>query len=218
MGTTLPLTPDELLSTTRAVRRRLDLTRPVARELIEECLRLALQAPTPSNMQNWHFVVVDDAERRGAIADWYRKGWEIYVTLPVAAPNLPVDGPERKALQMRITDSAQYLADHFHEVPAFLIPCIAPRADGGEAIIQCSFYGGIMQAAWSFQLAARARGLGSCWTTIHLMFEREVAEIVGIPYDEVQQTALICLGHARGTRFAPAPREPLETKLHWDRW
>ena len=215
----LPLTPDALLSTTRAVRRRLDLTRPVKRALIEDCLKLALQAPTPSNMQNWQFVIVTDAERRAAIAEHYRRAWEVYLTLPIAAPNLPFEhDPERKALQIRITDSAQYLADHYHQVPVHLITCISPRVDAENALLQCSCYGGIMQAAWSFQLAARARGLGSCWTSLHLMFEREIAEILGLPYDEVQQTALICVGYAKGTDFKPAPREPLETKLHWDRW
>ena len=220
MATTLlPLTPDELLSTTRAVRRRLDLTRPVERTLLEERLELALQAPTPSNMQNWQFIVVDDADTRRAIAEQYRKGWEIYLTMPYAAPNLPFDhDPPRKALQMRITGSAQYLADRFHEVPAHVIPCISPRVEDEGAFLQASCYGGVVQAAWSFQLAARARGLASCWTTIHLMFEREVAEILGLPYEEVQQTGLICVGHARGTEFRPAPREPLTTKLHWDRW
>jgi len=119
---------------------------------------------------------------------------------------------------MRITGSAQYLADHFHQVPLHLIPCISPRVDGDGPLLQCTSYGGVMQAAWSFQLAARARGLASCWTTLHLMYERRVADIIGIPYMEVQQTALICVGYAKATHFKPAPREPLRTKLHWDRW
>lgn len=215
---TLPLTPDALLSTTRSVRRRLDLERPVEPALIERCLELALQAPTGSNIQNWRWVVVTDPATRGAIAEQYRRGWEIYATLPIAAGNLPTESPARAALQRRIMASAQYLADRFHEVPAFVIPCITPRVDHEAPVLQCSFYGSVMQAAWSFQLAARARGLGTCWTSLHLFFEREVAEVLDIPYDEVQQVALIALGHSRGTDFRPAPREPLEAKVHWDAW
>jgi nitroreductase len=215
---TLPLTPDDLLSTTRSVRRRLDLSRPVPRALIARCLELALQAPTGSNMQNWRWVVVDDPASRRAIAEQYRRGWEIYKTLPIAAGNLPTDSPGRAGLQRRIMASAQYLADHFHEVPAFLIPCITPRVADEVPVLQCSFYGSVIQAAWSFQLAARARGLGTCWTTLHLFFEREVAEALGIPYDEVQQVALIAVGYSLGTGFRPAPREPLEGKLHWNAW
>jgi nitroreductase len=214
----LPLTPDELLTTTRSVRRRLDLTRPVERELIEECLQIALQAPTPSNLQNWHFVVVTDADKRAAIAEQYRKAWAIYASLPTAAGNLMFDDPGRNALQSRIMASAHYLADHLHEVPVLLIPCLGMRVEQEPPIFQCSLYGGVIQAAWSFQLAARARGLASCWTSMHLFFEKEVAEIVGIPYDQVAQTALICVAHSKGTDFKPAPREPLATKLHWDAW
>ena len=215
---TLPLTPDALLSTTRSVRRRLDLEKPVSRELLEECLELALQAPTGSNIQNWRWMVVTDAVRRRQVADQYRRGWEIYETLPIAAGNIPTDTPDRAALQTRIMASAEYLAERFHEAPAFVIPCITPRVDQEPPVLQCSFYGSVMQAAWSFQLAARARGLGSCWTSLHLFFEREVAEILGIPYEAVQQVALIVVGHARGTDFRPAPREPLASKVHWNAW
>lgn len=224
------LTPDEVLTTTRAVRRRLDLTRPVARELIEECLEIALQAPTGSNMQNWAFVAVTDPEGRNAIADCYQRGVEIYRDLPFAVHNLPVEGPERKALQLRILGSALYLAERYHEVPAMVIPCLTPRVSAvglapGRASaraqadwVEASLYSSIFPACWSFQLAARARGLASCWTTIHLLYEEDAAEALGIPYEEVQQVGCICVGHAKGADFAPAPREPLATKLHWEVW
>jgi nitroreductase len=215
---TVPLTTDELLTTTRAVRRRLDFTRPVPRSLVEECLECAIQAPTAGNGQYWEFMVVEDAAKKQVIAEHYRKAWEEYLTLPDAVSNLPVEGPERMAEQIRVTASAQYLADHFHLVPILMIPCIHPRADNEEAEAQCSLYGGILPAAWSFQLAARARGLASCWTTLHLMFEREIAELLGIDYTQTQQVAGICLAWSKGTDFKPAPREPLAGKLHWDTW
>ena len=215
---TATLTPDELLSTTRAVRRRLDLRRPLEPSLIEECLELALQAPTGSNLQGWRFVVVTDPERRAAIAEHYQRAFEIYATLPIAASAVPADTPQRAAMQRRIMTSAQYLADHFHEVPAYVIPCITPRTDHEPPVLQCSFYGSVMQAAWSFQLAARARGLGSCWTSLHLMFEEQVADILAIPFAHVQQVALIAVGHVTGGDFHPAVREPLAAKLRWEVW
>ena len=218
MPISVPLTTDELLTTTRAVRRRLDLSRPVPRSLVEECLEVAIHAPTPSNSQYWDFVVVEDPDKKRVIGDHYRQAWEVYLTLPIAASNLPVEGDQRRMEQLRATASAQYLADHYHEVPIMMIPCIHPRADKEEALLQCSFYGGVIQAAWSFQLAARARGLASCWTSLHLMFEREIAGLLGIDYDETQQVAAICLGWSKGTDFKPSPREPLADKLHWDSW
>lgn len=217
MSATLDLSPDELLTTTRAVRRRLDFSKEVPRVLIEECLEIALQAPSASNHQGWHFVVVTDPELRRRIADEYRKAWEIYLTLPVSAGQLPVKTQERKGEQLRVVDSAQYLADHFHEAPAFVIPCIDATFGGEDQVMACTRYGSIMQAAWSFQLAARARGLGTCWTTLHLIFANEVAEILRLP-GTVEQVALIPVGYAKGTDFKPAPREPLAEKLHYDGW
>jgi nitroreductase len=226
----LPLTPDELLTTTRSVRRRLDLERLVERTLIEECLEIAMQAPTGGNIQNWHWIVVTDPERRAEIGDLYRRGVEVYKELPIAAHNLPVEGEERKALQRRIMDSALYLGEHYHEVPAMVVPCVAPRvagvvlpADGTTEqemadFVSVSLYGSVLQAVWSLQLAARARGLASCWTTIQTFYERELAGILGIPYEEVQQIGLLCLAHSRGTEYRPAPREPLEAHAHWDGW
>jgi nitroreductase len=217
MAATLDLSPDELLTTTRAVRRRLDFTREVPRELIEECLEIALQAPSASNHQGWHFVVVTDPEVRRRIADEYRKAWEIYLTLPISAGNLPVTGEARKGEQKRVVDSAQYMADHFEEAPVFLIPCIDATFGGEDNVMSCTRYGSVIQAAWSFQLAARARGLGSCWTTLHLIFAKEVAEILDLP-DSIEQVALIPVGYSKGTDFKPAPREPLAEKLHYNAW
>jgi len=205
------LSPDELLSTTRSVRRRLDLERPVEREVLEECLRLAQQAPTSSYAQNWHFVVVTDAAQRAALGELWRS---------VAGPYLQHRSAAAAADQQvaRIGDAVRHLADHIHEVPVHVIPCVEGRTDGAPAGVQASRWGSIMPAAWSFMLAARARGLGTVWTTFHLRHEREAAEILGIPYDKVMQTALIPVAYTIGTEFKPAARKPLDTMVHWDRW
>lgn len=217
-GHRLPLTVDQLLTTTRSVRKRLDFSRPVERALIDECLSIAIQAPTASNMQGWHFMVVTDPAKRAALAEIYRRAWAIYLTLPVAAPNLKFDDPARNATQVRVTASAQYLADHLQDVPVHVIPCLMGRVESEPAYIQSAYYGSIFPAAWSFMLAARARGLGTAWTSLHLFFEEEAAAILGIPYAEVLQTALIPVAYSKGTDFKPAPRDPLSGLVHWDAW
>jgi nitroreductase len=204
----LELTPDELLSTTRAVRKRLDLTRPVEREVLEECLLLAQQAPTASYSQNWHFVVVTDPEPRAALAELWRA---------VAGPYLERRASPRPEF-VRIGDAVRHLAEHLHEVPVHVIPCVEGRAEYKPNAWAASLYGSIIPAAWSFMLAARSRGLGSVWTTFHLMHEREAAELLGIPYDQVMQVALIPVAYTVGTEFKPGRRKPLDTMVHWDRW
>ena len=214
----LALTPDELLTTTRSVRRRLDLDRPVERALIEECLEIAQQAPTASNRQTWNFVVVTDPHKRAALAELYRRGWDIYQASPSAAMNRSYGDPIRQATQDRVVASGQYLVDHLHEVPVHIVPCFAGRVEGQPPVLVASAYGSVIQAGWSFMLAARARGLASCWTTLHLFVEEEAANVLSIPHDQVTQVALIALGHARGTAFKPAPRDPVSTVVHWDGW
>lgn len=217
-STMLPLSPDDLLSTTRAVRKRLDLSRPVERETISECLAVAQQAPSGSNAQRWHFVVVLDSSRKAAIAELYRRSWAAYVNEPVGAGNLRFGDQERQSTQERVVASASYLAEHFHEVPAQVIPCISGRLEGAPAHRVSSAYASIVPAAWSFQLAARARGLGTCFTTLHLRYEEEAAAVLGIPHAEVTQAGLIVVAHSKGTDFRPAQRDPLERMVHWDRW
>jgi nitroreductase len=207
--TRLELTTDELLSTTRAVRRRLDLGRPVEREVLEECFELAQQAPTAAYMQNWHFVVVTDADKRAAIGELWRQ---------VAYPYLDRDRGPRKGQMLRIIEASVHLADHIHEVPVFVIPCVQGRYEGQPNAIVASMFGSIIPAAWSFMLAARSRGLGTVWTTFHLVHEEEVATILEIPYHEVTQVALIPVAYTIGTDFKPGTRKPLDTMLHWDRW
>lgn len=215
------MAPDELLSTTRTVRRRLDLERPVERGLIEECLALAQQAPSGGNRQGWGFVVVTDPDRRAALGAVYRKGWEVYAregVSPRRAPSSPLRDEAGRARQRRIGASAAHLAESMGRVPAILVPCIRGRTDDEPSVVQASVLGSILPAVWSFMLAARARGLGTAWTTVHLFHEREAAEVLGIPYDEVMQVAMIPIAHTIGDRFSPGAREPLERFVHWEAW
>jgi nitroreductase len=209
------MTPEELLTTTRSVRRRLDLTRPVPRELLTECVEIATQAPTGSNRQQWQWVIVTDAERRSFIGECYRKSWYAY-----AASSRPTFGPEdpRAERQERVRTSARYLADHMGEVPALVLACIEGRVEGQNNLVVAGLYGSILPAAWSFMLAARLRGLGSAYTTLHLAYEREVAEVLGMPFDTVTQAALLPVAYYTGDEFHPAARIPLEGILHWDAW
>ena len=215
----LDLSIDTILTTTRAVRKRLDLTRPIEPELIRKCLELALQAPTASNSQGWHFVVVTDPEIRLALATIYRKGADRYKELMVPVLQKQATSSEQVSRSLaKMLDSGQYLIDHLHEVPVHVIPCIEGRTEHQPIIMQAARWGSIMPAAWSFMLAARSRGLGSSLTSFHLFFEQEAANLLGIPYEQVMQVGLIPVAYTLGTDFNPAPRKPLESVLHSDRW
>ncbi len=215
----LDLSIDTLLTTTRTVRKRLDLARPVEPEVIRECLELALQAPTASYSQDWHFVAVTDPQQRQALATLYRKGAARYMELmaPVFQQRMASSEQEARTLA-RIIDAGQYLIEHLHEVPVHVIPCIQGRTEHLPIIAQAARWGSIMPAAWSFMLAARSRGLGSSLTSFHLFFEQEAAQVLDIPYEEVMQAGLIPVAYTLGTEFKPAARKPLESVLHWDRW
>jgi len=215
---TLSLSPDELLTTTRAVRRRLDFSRPVEREVIEECIAIAHQAPSASNRQNWHFIVVTDSSKRAALASLYRKGAEIYMSLPAANDSERFDDLAKSTTQARVRASAMYLVEHLHEVPVHIIPCIEGRTDGLPTVAQAAQWCSIVPAAWSFMLAARARGLGTTFTSFHLFFEQDAAKLLGIPFEAVMQTALIPAAYTNGVRFKRGPREPLGKIVHWDHW
>lgn len=207
---------DHALTTNRSVRRHLDFEREVPRQLIEECLEIALQAPTGSNRQGWQFVVVTDPEKKRKIGEYYRESWYAYSR--AGRPDYAEDDPRRAQLP-RVVRSAQYLADRFGEVPVMVIPCIEGRVDNGASNqMIAGVYGSILPAAWSFMVAARARGLGTSWTTLHLKYEREVSELLGVPYERYTQAALITLGYATKQDFKPAERIPLERVVHWDRW
>jgi nitroreductase len=208
---TLNLSVDDVLTTTRSVRKRLDLEKPVSREVLVECLELALQAPTGSNAQGWQWVFVDDREKKKALADIYRTAATPYLDLPK-----PEYGDERDEQRPRVYDSAKYLNEHLHEVPVMLIPCLEGRPEGTGA----GFWGSLLPAVWSFMLALRSRGLGSAWTTLHLHGdgEKQAAEILGIPFDKYSQGGLFPIAYTKGTDFRPAKRLPAEQVTHWNNW
>ena len=215
----LNLSVDEVLATTRAVRKRLDFDKPVEPEVIKECLEAALQSPTGSNSQSWQWLVVTDSDQRAALAKLYQQGWELYTQMEgnVQTAYKGVD-EDRISQQSRVLDSATYLAQNFEKVPVMMIPILPGRFEGLPSMASAAMLGSILPGAWSFMLAARERGLGTAWTTIHLMFEEQAAEVLGIDYQSYTQCALITCGYSKGTNFKPAKRPPLETVLHWDRW
>ncbi len=213
------LTADEVLRTTRAIRKRLDFDRPVPRDVIRECLDIAVQAPTGSNRQNWHFVVVTDEAQRNALGDLYRRSVAAAQSdVKTLTRIAPADTEKYDAQTARVTSSAHWFFDHIQRSPGMLIPCITGRTDGPWRMATASHVGSVIQAAWSFMLAARARGIGSVWTTVHLALEEEAAGILDIPYADVMQVALIPFGYATGNPFREAAREPLDLVTHWDRW
>ena len=212
----LELGPDELLSTTRAVRKRLDLTKPVPDDLVRECVAMALQAPSGGNQIAMRFVVVRDKAKIAAIGDVYSQCWDMYTTSPTFAGRIKRDTDELQAQQNRVADSATYLSQHMSECPVLVIGCYSSRRlDGVPAAQAVSALGNIMPAMWSFMLAARARGLGTAWTTIHLMMEEAVADIVDIPSDTMQQVCLTPLAYTKGTDFKPAVRPDPDTVIEW---
>lgn len=218
----LQLTANEVLTTTRAVRKRLDLDKPVEPEVIRECVDIALQGPTGGNTQGWRFLVVYDADKRAALADIYRRGWAQYKKAQGSVFDLrdrAAPGPGREQM-VRVARSADYLAEHLERVPVHLIPCINGRMGDAPAsnIALASVYGSILPATWSYMLAARERGLGTCMTTVHLMYEQEAADVLGIPYAQVTQVALIPTAYSIGTDFKPAQRRPLEEVMYTDSW
>jgi nitroreductase len=202
-------TVDELLTTTRAVRKRLDLTRPVGREVILECIRLAMQAPTASNAQDWRWVIVTDADKRAAIADIYRSIGAQYLAYAADSATDPQT--------QRVYQSAMSLTDTLAQVPVHVIPCLEQRLDDAELGVAAAAWASIIPAGWSFLLALRSRGLGSVWTTMHLFKEKEVAELLGIPAT-VTQAALFPVAYTIGTDFRPASRPPAESITYWDSW
>jgi nitroreductase len=204
-------TIDHVLTTTRSVRKRLDLARPVEPEVIARCLEIAVQAPSGSNRQRWHFVVITDPDLKLGIAELYRRAFASYRGTPPephAGARTPADA---------ITESADYLAAHFHEVPALVLFCYEGRVEQAGVAAQASVYGSILPAAWSFMLALRARGLGAAWTTLHLRYEQEAAALLGIP-DTFTQAVLFPVAYYTGDDFKPARREPLDQVISWNGW
>lgn len=212
----LALTAEELLSTTRAVRHRLDFDRPVAPAVLRRCVELALQAPTGRNRQGWHFVVVTDPDRRAALARLWRLG--------LGRDGTPMSPDDQRRASVKagsmekVWSGLRHLAENLHRAPALVVPCIEGRTDGLGADRQAGRWGSLLPAVWSFMLAARLHGLGTVWTTGNMPVEREVAALLGIPHESVMQAAVIPVAHTVGTDFRPAPRVPVDEVLHWDRW
>ena len=204
---------DELLATTRAVRKRLDFGRAVPREIIMECIELSMQAPTGSNSQGWRWMVVDDAGKRQALADLYRLAAKPYLTSASEQSSASGD-----AQTQRVFSSAMYLMERLQDAPVHVIPCLEGRLpDDTPAAAASGYFGSIYPAVWSFQLALRARGLGSCLTTLHLAHEQEAAELLGIP-GNVLQVALLPVAYTVGTNFKRASRPAPDAITHWNAW
>ena len=201
-------TIDHLLTTTRSVRKRLDFARPVEPEVIERCLEIAIQAPTGSNRQGWQFVVITEPELKMGLAELYRKSFARY------RGSGPFDPSDPNA---RVISSSDYLAEHFHEVPAMVLFCYEGRAEQAGPMAQAALYGSILPAAWSFMLALRARGIGAAWTTLHLRYEREAAELLGLP-PTLTQAALLPVAYFTGDDFQPAKRTPVVERTYWNGW
>jgi nitroreductase len=211
----LELTNDELLTTTRTVRKRLDFDKPVSRALVEECLAIAFQAPNGGNLNSWRWIAVDDRATIRELARLYNQGLEDFIATfgEAGYPGARVPGAAR------IESSTAHLRANFDRVPVVLVPLIAGRTDrGASAFFQASQWGSIVQAIWSFMLALRARGLGSAWTTGHLWRERETAELLGIPHAHFMQAGLFPVAYTLGTSFKPAHRKPVAEVLGWNRF
>ena len=216
-GMKLNLSADDLLKTTRSVRKRLDFDKPVERSVVEECLEIALQAPTGSNSQGWHFIIVEDAAKKKALADIYMENFKLYASMP--RPKREA-GDIRAERQDKVVDSAIYLAQNFERSPMMLIPAIDGRFENQPSFVGAGLWGSLLPAVWSFMLALRERSMGSAWTTIHLIGdgEKEAADLLGIPFDKITQGGLFPIAYTLGTEFKPAKREPLSKILHWDTW
>ena len=199
------------------MRKRLDFDRPVERSIVEECLEIALQAPTGSNSQGWHWIFVEDAAKKKALADIYRQYWAVYAS----APGKEYEAGDSRGERMdKVRDSAGYLAENFERAPILMIPAIEGRLDNLPAFAGAGAWGSLLPAVWSFMLALRERAIGSAWTTIHLIGdgEKQAADVLGIPYDKVTQGGLFPIAYTLGTEFKPAKREPISKVMHWDGW
>lgn len=202
---------DYILSTTRSVRKRLDLSRPVEKEVVMECLEIALQAPTGSNRQGWRWLIVTDPDITAQVGAYYKRSYDAYAqaTLRSSKSHLGLDDLRKLA------SSASYLAEHMGEVPMMIFACIQGRPHPESS--QAGFYGSIIPAAWSLMLALRARGIGAAWTTLHLAYEQACNQILGIP-DDVTTAALLPVAYFTGETFHKAKRIPAEEVTYWETW
>lgn len=209
----------EVLTTTRAVRRRLDIDQQVSRKILEHCIDTALQAPAGGNRRSYQFIVLDDPKRIAALGVIYQRAFEQYRNSPQVATNAFPDRPDLATVQQRVFSSAQHLAEIFPKVPALVIPCVLRRPESLRTNhAQASFWGSVIPAVWSFMLAARNEGLGTVYTTMHLRFEEEAATLLGIPFEDVAQVAAIPVAYTIGKDFRPAGHDPRESYMSWNGW
>ena len=212
---TLNLSVDEVLTTTRAVRKRLDVERPVPRALLEECLELALQAPNGSNRNDWRWIIVDDPETIAKLAHEYRTAMGVLHSGEKPSPMYPKGSTPRED---KLLESAYALAEKLDRMPALLIPLMPGRPDGKSVIEQAAMWGSIVQAVWSFFLALRSRGLGSCWATVTTRREKEIADLLGIPFEDYTQIGMFPIAYTIGTDFKKAYRKPVAEVLSYNRF
>ncbi|MDE0511930.1 MAG: nitroreductase family protein [Gammaproteobacteria bacterium] len=216
----IELSNRELLTTTRSVRKRLDLEKPVPMALIEECMEIAVQAPSGSNAQGWEFIFITDETIKSKIGEIYARAWQEYIKSPNSIEKRHSDSNDEKlkSSQKRSAGSADFLSRNIGKVPILMIPCYKSRPDNLRLIGQATRFASIYPAVWNFMLAARTRGLGTSITTMHLMFEKEVSELLGIPYDDYMQCGLIPIAYTKGTDFKPAYRPAASTVMHINKW
>lgn len=202
---------DRLLKTTKQVRKRLDLERPVRLDELLECIDVASHAPMGGNIERNRWLIITDPELKAKIAERYAEAGRPYLA---ANRRLPVDERGEKVI-----GSAEFLVEHLAEVPALVLalrldrPPLEDHMQGAAA----GYYGSVLPGVWSFQLAARARGIGSTWTTLHLEHEHDVAELLGIP-PTVTQVCLLAVGYYTGDSFTPAPRRPAREVTYLNQW
>jgi nitroreductase len=220
--TKLGLSADEVLSTTRAVRKRLDFDRPVEKEILVECMELAMQAPSGSNKQGYQWVFVTDPEQRRRVGEVYREKFNINYASNRAKTGEQAYGANDSRAEgfQKLMGSVGYLSENIERVPVLLIPCVEGRVETTSLNVSAGQFGSILPAVWSFMLALRERGLGSAWTTAHLKEdgEQRVAEILDIPIDTYAQVGLFPIAYTIGTDFKVSKRLPPETVMHFDRW
>ena len=208
---------DKILTTTRSVRKRLNFARDVDNDVIKACIEIALQAPTGANGQGWHFLIVDDPQKKAVIADYYKQAWAHFYGGTEENANPSAGQAHNPKSQRAMWRSAAYLAANFEKVPVMIIACVEGRFEAASPLAQASMYGSILPAVWSLMLALRARGLGSAWTTLHIQFEREIGELLGIP-DTYTQAVLLPVAHFTGDDFKPADRLPASEVTSWNYW
>jgi nitroreductase len=196
----------EIMTTTRSMRRL--KPDPVPDALIRKILEMGVSAPSGGNMQRWRFLVIKDPKIKATIGAYYKRAWDEVVS-PRYRAGEPAPGTSRERFA-RMLNAAQYLADHIHEAPVWIVPCLEganPTRTSGSSIYP---------AVQNMLLAARALGLGATLTTLYLGFEKEVEAALGLPPD-VHSYAILPIGYPMG-RFGPVRRVPLAEVVYEDRW